>query len=204
MISTTTVATTTTATTIPPPPVIVNCPATRNDRFQLRLDPGEPFATISAEKFNMTGQDGHGKELEIKRFKGTKPTLHAGVRQMVDFFIQDNFNQSDRCTFKIDIIDSEPPRVLYCPEDLLVNTFRRDNNAYVTWPEPEWADNVGVANVSASSEPGFYPIGLHTITYSASDDAKNSVSCTFNIFIKQDQPRCGIPMKPPNSELTCR
>ena len=78
---------------------------------------------------------------------------------MVDFFVQDKFNQSDRCTFKIDVIDSEPPRVLYCPEDLLVNTFRRDNNAYVTWPEPEWADNVEVANVSASSEPGFYPIG---------------------------------------------
>ena len=191
-------------TTIPPPPNFENCPKGR-DRQQLSLDGGEAFATISAKKLNLTAFSGTENLTEkIKVFKGTEKKFQIGKRHLVDFFVKDDFNQSARCTFPIDVIDTEKPRILFCPDDITVHTYRRDNKAYVKWPEPEWKDNIAVTNITSTEKPGFFAIGLHKVIYTASDSSKNKESCSFNIFIKQDRPRCGIPSKPKNSELTCR
>lgn len=59
----------------------------------------------------------------------------------------DEFQQSANCTVSFTVHDKENPRILYCPSDIKSITFRKDKRGYVTWPEPEFDDNVGLASI---------------------------------------------------------
>ena len=65
----------------------------------------------------------------------------------------DEFQQSANCTVSFTVHDKENPRILYCPSDIKSITFRKDKRGYVTWPEPEFDDNVGLASIISGRYP---------------------------------------------------
>ncbi|XP_028405616.1 sushi, von Willebrand factor type A, EGF and pentraxin domain-containing protein 1-like isoform X2 [Dendronephthya gigantea] len=92
--------------------------------------------------------------------------------------------QSDSCTIRVTILDKEEPKVVYCPKDQYV---KKNPGTLVTWPEPQFSDNVGVVKVEASPyQPG---VDLNEndyhIVYVAKDKAGNHATCEFDLFVTE-------------------
>ncbi|XP_072385212.1 uncharacterized protein uif isoform X2 [Diabrotica undecimpunctata] len=81
-------------------------------------------------------------------------------------------------------VDKIPPKVEYCPGDLWIIT--KNGSALVVWDEPNFSDNVGVAQVQEKSghRPGQTLLwGIYQIAYVASDAAGNTATCTFKVSV---------------------
>jgi hypothetical protein len=78
--------------------------------------------------------------------------------------------------------DKEAPKVIYCPKDQYV---KKANGAAVTWPEPQFTDNVGVTSVRVTPyDPGTdLSENDYHIIYTAKDHAGNYATCEFNVFV---------------------
>lgn len=77
-----------------------------------------------------------------------------------------------------------PPQVEHCPGDLWV--IAKNGTAVVTWDEPQFSDNVGVARVEEKSghRPGQTLLwGTYHIAYVAYDQAGNSATCSFKVYL---------------------
>ena len=77
-----------------------------------------------------------------------------------------------------------PPSVQGCPASFSDKTNSLQKQ--VTWTEPTFTDNVGVASVLSNRKPGFEMATYTSITiqYTATDAAGNIAYCTFNITLE--------------------
>ena len=95
---------------------------------------------------------------------------------------------SSSCTLTIHIKDSEPPRVVSCPSSRLETLARGQMLKKISWPEPEFRDNVAIQHVMASYLPGHYfPEGRHHVLYQAVDGDGNPARCGFTITVKREE-----------------
>ncbi|XP_054265760.1 uncharacterized protein LOC128988471 [Macrosteles quadrilineatus] len=81
-------------------------------------------------------------------------------------------------------VDKIPPQVEHCPGDLWV--IAKNGTSVVTWDEPQFSDNVGVARVEERSghRPGQTLLwGTYHIAYVAYDTAGNSATCSFKVYL---------------------
>lgn len=81
-------------------------------------------------------------------------------------------------------VDKIPPKVEHCPGDLWVIT--RNGSALVSWDEPHFSDNVGVAKIQEKSghRPGQTLLwGIYQIAYVATDEAGNAATCNFKVSV---------------------
>ena len=68
---------------------------------------------------------------------------------------------------------------------MTVNTDFGSASAEVTWTEPTASDNSGIVTLTSSHSPGSaFVIGTTTVTYTATDDASNTVSVTFTVTVE--------------------
>lgn len=109
---------------------------------------------------------------------------------------------SDRCTFKVFVLDEEKPAVTYCPPDIVTYFEKRSKN--VTWEEPKFSDNdPRELKVTTDRRPGssfsWGPPSL--VTYQARDAADNSATCSFNVIVKPYP--CAYVPPPKNGFVTC-
>ena len=71
------------------------------------------------------------------------------------------------------------------PSDITQNTDSGLATAVVTWTEPTATDNAGAVTLTSSHSSGStFGIGTTTVTYTAIDDAGNTVSDTFTVTIE--------------------
>ena len=84
-------------------------------------------------------------------------------------------------------IDEEPPSYgNTCPQDITMYTS--DEHVYVTWTAPTFTDNSGKSTTSAPSRSSTYPVGTTIISYSATDEAGLTTTCSFNITVISKYP----------------
>ena len=84
--------------------------------------------------------------------------------------------------------DKIPPTVTECPGDLWVAT--RNGSAFVTWDTPKFTDNQAVSTLNIQ-KPSLSPgqalhWGTYEISYIAYDDAGNSATCAFKIYVVEE------------------
>jgi hypothetical protein len=83
---------------------------------------------------------------------------------------------SSTCNFSVTVNDETAP-MLNCPSNISTCNSIVNFNAVAT-------DNCGLASVIYSHAPGsLFPIGVTTVTVTATDSSSNTASCTFNIEI---------------------
>ncbi|MEM1320753.1 MAG: HYR domain-containing protein [Bacteroidota bacterium] len=97
----------------------------------------------------------------------------------------------------ITIIDEQAP-VISCPADTVVHSFSSDcNSTLVQLPLAEASDcssNLSITNNSfyatanGADASGNYPIGTHTITFTAADGCGNTSSCSMILIIEDHKP----------------
>ena len=84
--------------------------------------------------------------------------------------------------------DKIPPTVTECPGDLWVAT--RNGSAFVNWDTPKFTDNQAVSTLNIQ-KPSLSPgqalhWGTYEISYIAYDDAGNSATCAFKIYVVRE------------------
>ncbi len=115
---------------------------------------------------------------------------------IVTYYAADVSGNADTCTYTVTVLDNVDPVFVNCPTDTLVFGSNVDLCATnVNWSTPVATDNCAMDTVIETTglNGTDLPIGFHTITYEATDEAGNVSTCTFVVEIIDTQ----IPL------LTC-
>ncbi|XP_033108663.1 hyalin-like [Anneissia japonica] len=98
---------------------------------------------------------------------------------VVTYTATDSVGNTARCSFTIDIQDTEPPVLKDCPGDIVLSN---DTNI-AFWTPPTATDNTGLLSITASHSSGIsYPVGSTTVIYTATDKFDNEAKCNFTII----------------------
>ena len=107
----------------------------------------------------------------------------------VTFTATDSSGNTSKCSFDITIEDTEDPS-LECPLDISKDIDAGLCAAVVEFETPEGFDNSGdvtVEQTAGLSSGEVFPVGTTTITFTASDSAGNTTSCSFNVTVIDDE-----------------
>ncbi len=105
------------------------------------------------------------------------------------YTVTDASGNSATCSFEVEVIDTEAP-VITCPEDITVSNDPGECNATVTFPDATATDNCSVASIVQTGGPvsgSIFPMGSTSVEFTATDDAGNSESCTYNIIVEDTE-----------------
>ena len=91
------------------------------------------------------------------------------------------------CSFDVTVIDKEPPSI-ECPDDITVDNSPGQCFAAVSWQTPVVNDNCGIADITSTHNPGdIFPVGVTTVEYIISDEEGNTIECSFNVTVEDNE-----------------
>ncbi len=93
------------------------------------------------------------------------------------------------CSFDVVITDTEAPTIS-CPADIDVNVDAGICGAVVEFDTPEGFDNSGDVTVTQIAGPASgetFPVGTTTVTFKVTDTAGNSVDCSFDVTVNDNE-----------------
>lgn len=138
------------------------------------------FSAVDNCSFTITQTDGSGY---------TDGSLYPVGITNQSYNIVDEFGNTTVCAFTVEIIDNQNPTITGCPGPVLtVNTDPGVCEAIVSWIQPTASDNCPGIVFSTSNAPGAtYPLGLTTVTYTATDDSGNTATCVFDVDVQDNE-----------------
>jgi HYR domain-containing protein len=105
----------------------------------------------------------------------------------------DSSSNSAACVFSIILVDLERP-VITCPANVAVGAQSGQTSAVVSYPPPNVTDNSGnVTTVCLPASGSSFPLGVTTVTCTATDVAGNKSSCSFTVSVGGPQAKVIIP-----------
>ncbi|XP_038074659.1 mucin-3A-like isoform X2 [Patiria miniata] len=108
-------------------------------------------------------------------------TFPFGGPTTVTVNVADVNGNTNFCSFTVTVSDMEPPVFQTCPDDIIgIPTDA------ITWTTPTVTDNTVIFTLIASRSPGMFSLGVHHVTYTATDDHNNQQTCTFTITIEEN------------------
>ncbi|XP_022079485.1 hyalin-like [Acanthaster planci] len=119
---------------------------------------------------------------------------------LVTFNATDTAGNRATCNFTITVRDEEDPEIT-CPAHLSPNTDSGRATATVDLPNAVTTDN-SMTNLSVTTDPSgslTLNIGIHTVTYTVTDESGNSASCNITVTVRDVEPPTALP--PPNFEI---
>ncbi|XP_053321831.1 sushi, von Willebrand factor type A, EGF and pentraxin domain-containing protein 1 [Spea bombifrons] len=147
-------------------------------------------------------EDNSGEEVSIQGSPAFLPPHMFPIGEvMVTYTATDTSGNQASCTFKIKVIDVDPPVIDRCRSPPAIQATGDTQSA--TWEEPQFSDNSGSPLiVTKTHSPGyFFPHGETIVQYIATDPSGNSRTCEIHIVIKGSP--CEIPATPQNGEYVC-
>jgi gliding motility-associated-like protein len=130
-------------------------------------------ATLDTLFSNFVPGDGFGV--------GENEVIYTAVDQLGDTTI---------CSFLVTVADTIAPMIIDCPTDTIVIADANACGRVVGWEEPTAIDNCGgiviIESDLVSGTP--LPVGVRTVTYTATDESGNVDSCSFTIEIQDVTP----------------
>ena len=80
--------------------------------------------------------------------------------------------------------DIEKPVIVGCPGNQNTSTDIGVATGTVSWTAPTATDNSGTQTLTSDYIPGnSFPVGNTTVTYTSTDEAGNTNTCTFEVVI---------------------
>jgi gliding motility-associated-like protein len=111
-------------------------------------------------------------------------TFVIGVTTVV-YTATDASGNSTTCEFKVTVLDQINPSIVNCPADI-TTAATATCNAVVTWTAPTVTDNCQVTMTSSLSPGSIFPIGTTVVTYTATDVAGNTATCSFSVTVTDE------------------
>ena len=100
--------------------------------------------------------------------------------------------------FSVEVFDAEGPQLAGVSPDLVVSTDLGQCGASVTWLDPMVTDNCSTVTLVINAVPGdFFPVGVSTVTYSATDVVGNNTFDSFTVTVIDDE----SPTVTPSADL---
>ena len=149
--------------------------------------------------------------------------LALGVATTVEIVATDGSGNAETCTFAVTLVDSTAPTFTFCPGDIgpLTND-PTDCDRDFFFSTPQVADNCsgatpgsggltlavttdngtnitqGVVFGGQMGDFGSFPVGVTTVTYTATDGSGNSATCSFTVTVEDVTPPSlnGLPASP--------
>lgn len=88
--------------------------------------------------------------------------------------------------------DSTDPTISNCPSNTTVVAAQGETSAIVNWTVPTASDDCALQSLNTSHEPNTsFPIGLTKVTYTATDAAGNTATCTFDVTVDENPNNTG-------------
>ncbi|MGY6520117.1 MAG: HYR domain-containing protein, partial [Mongoliitalea sp.] len=103
----------------------------------------------------------------------------------VTYTATDPSGNSTICTFNIIVNDNQAP-VITCPDSIELTVGIGVAGINVTYELPEATDNCNTVNLLRTAGPAsgsIFSLGTTTVSYTATDDAGNSSSCSFTVTV---------------------
>ena len=161
----------------------ITCPG----NIAVGTDPGACTAQVT---FAVTGSDNCSMGLAINQTDTTGlssgDAFPIGTTTLV-FQAVDVGGNAVSCSFDVVVADGEPPVLTPCPGNINVTPSQGGSTAAATWTPPVASDNCPGVNLTSTHNPGdSFPIGTTLVTYTATDAAGNTTSCSFSVVVAAD------------------
>ena len=157
-------------------PVFVFCPP----NILLNTDPGKCTTFFLTPILHATDN------CEVLSVVETTPAnifFPVGIT-LVRYRATDIYGNFQICSFNVIVTDNQFPVIHNCPANIRVNNDATLCKAKVTWIEPTADDNCAILSFTRSHNPGDdFPVGVTTVTYTATDVNGNITICTFNVRV---------------------
>ncbi|MFL5741115.1 MAG: HYR domain-containing protein [Flavisolibacter sp.] len=143
---------------------------------------GVPTATDNCPGLTITGSRNDGRSLT---------DLYPIGATTITWTATDASGNTSTCTQKINVADHELPAIT-CPANLSQDADAGSCGAIIIVATPAATDNCGAPVVSSHRSDGLgpnapYPIGVTTITWTATDAAGNTKSCSQTITVRDNE-----------------
>ncbi|MEZ4800581.1 MAG: HYR domain-containing protein, partial [Flavobacteriales bacterium] len=162
---------------------VITCP----ENIEVENDPGECGATVN---YTLPTFDDN--------CSGSNMTLISGLpvgslfplgTTTVTYQVEDASGNTVDCSFDITVIDTEAPEII-CPIDMSIPNMLDMCGAFVSYPVPQYTDNCTSGDAVLIEGPAsgeYFEVGTTTVTYSITDDAGNTATCSFTITVNDVQ-----------------
>jgi gliding motility-associated-like protein len=103
------------------------------------------------------------------------------------------------CSFQVIVVDNIAPTIIGCPGNITRNITNMATCARaVSWNAPTVSDNcsgVTITQTAGQASGSQFTQGVHTVTYTATDGAGNTSTCSFTVTINDvDAPSVNCPL----------
>ncbi|WP_242205980.1 HYR domain-containing protein, partial [Aestuariivivens insulae] len=119
----------------------------------------------------------------------TDPTSYTeqGTYSITWTYDDGNGNTSTQ-TQTVVIDDTTAPVISNCPLNITLNNIPGQCNNTATWTPPTASDNCSVTITSTHNPGDSFNVGTTTVTYTATDPAGNTDSCSFTVTVNDTEP----------------
>ncbi|MEN3331059.1 MAG: hypothetical protein V7641_424 [Blastocatellia bacterium] len=160
-------------------PPTLTCPS----NIAVGTDPNAAYATVT---FHPTVDDncsGVGAAV-CSPASGTHFSVGATT---VTCTVTDAASNSSSCSFTVTVSDNQPPTIT-CPPSISRTNTANQCGTVATYPNPQVTDNQPGATFACSPASGsFFPVGVNTVTCTATDAGGNHASCSFTVTVDDTQ-----------------
>ncbi|HOI86619.1 MAG TPA: HYR domain-containing protein, partial [Lentimicrobium sp.] len=162
-----------------PENITVNCDGAGN--------PGELTNWLNSP----VAEDACGEVTITNNFAGLSDLCGATGTATVTWTATDNCGNSATVTATFTIVDTEAPEII-CPQNIVVDTEPGMCGAWIEVPVPAASDACGevtlVNNITGTANAtGSYPLGVTTVTWTASDECGNVSTCSITIIVNDNE-----------------
>ncbi|AYB35054.1 HYR domain-containing protein [Chryseolinea soli] len=161
------------------PPVFSGCPAD----FSVPVDPATCNAVVTWTP--PTATDNCAGSITPTSPDAPGATFALGAH-IITYTADDGHGNQNTCSFTVTVTDGTKPVFTNCPANISLPTDVTSCTAVATWVLPTVTDNCDATpGLSSNFNSGdAFTVGVHTVTYEATDAAGNKETCSFTVTVE--------------------